>query len=464
MNAVEREAARARRLVCALYLILFVVVLPVSEALGAPPSQARVIVTARDTRERLSPRGALPFAPLSQPTEDQCALTDAAAETFMRLSPVKQQEFIRACYDIANGLGYSLGRTNIHSCDFSSESYTYVRDGDTSLSSFTLDHDRKARIPFIKRVLVAAPTLKIFASPWSPPGWMKTNGEMLHGGSLKPEHAGVWARYVVRFLEGYAREGIALWGLTVQNEPMASQTWESCIYTGEQERDFVKKHLGPALAAAGLGGVRLMIWDHNRGMMAQRAAAVLDDPEAAKYVWGTAFHWYGGDDFSTASLVHDAYPDKALLFSEGCNYPFSWKTFNDWSWGEGYGRSMIGDFNHWASGWCDWNVLLDERGGPNHVNNFCFAPVHADAQGQLHYMASYYYIGHFSRYVRPGARRVSCSSSRDDLLATAFVNPDQSVAAVAMNPTDKARDIYIWTKGQAVKAAMPAHSIATFVW
>jgi glucosylceramidase len=243
---------------------------------------------------------------------------------------------------------------------------------------------------------------------------------------------------------------------------MATQTWESCLFSAEEERDFVRDHLGPALEKAGLARLKLMIWDHNRGLLYQRAKVVYDDPRAARYVWGAGFHWYTGDHFDNVRVLHDAFPDKALLFTEGCTYPFSWEKLDDWAWGEVYGLSMVRDLNNWAAGWTDWNVLLDERGGPNHVGNFCFAPVHGDTRdGSLHYMSSYYYIGHFSKFIRPGARRVAATSNHDDLEATAFLNPDGRLAVVVLNRTDKDVPFQLWIDGRAARTTSPAHSIVT---
>jgi len=292
---------------------------------------------------------------------------------------------------------------------------------------------------------------------------MKTNNDILHGGKLKPEYAMVWAKYFIRFIEEYKKVGIPVWGLSVQNEPMAVQTWESCIFTAEEERDFVKKNLGPQLHAAGMSDLKLMIWDHNRGIMYQRAKTVLDDPEAAKYVWGTGFHWYVGDHFDNVRMVHDAWPDKNVIFTEGCNGPFDWKTINDWKWGEIYGRAIIHDLNNWAVGWTDWNILVDEKGGPNHVQNYCFAPIVGDTRdGSLHYMNSYWYLGHFSKFIRPGAQRIICSSNMDELIATAFINTDGSTIAVVMNESEKAMNIKLWIGGKAVSANLPEHSIGSF--
>jgi len=293
---------------------------------------------------------------------------------------------------------------------------------------------------------------------------MKTNNSMLQGGKLLPEYYRTWASYFSRFVREYRTAGVPVWGLTVQNEPMAVQTWESCIFTAAEERDFVKNYLGPELEHAGLSSLKLMIWDHNRGIMYQRAKAVYDDPVASQYVWGTGFHWYVGDHFDNVRLVHDAYPDKALLFTEGTEALFSADSVKDWKWGEVFGRSMIMDFNNWASGWVAWNVLLDERGGPNHLNNFCMAPIICDTKsGELTYMNSFYYLGHFSKFIRPGAKRIVCSSNADELLATAFLNENGTIAVVVMNPTDGEIAFHTWIENRAVKATSPAHSIVTLV-
>jgi glucosylceramidase len=319
------------------------------------------------------------------------ALTDAAAETYSKLPETIRRKILNAYFNPETGIGYSLCRTHINSCDFSSASYAYADvPGDTKLEHFSIEHDRQFRIPLIKEALaVSRGGFKIFASPWSPPAWMKTNNDMLHGGVLKPECRQAWADYFVRFIHAYKEEGIPIWGVTVQNEPMAVQTWESCIFTAADERDFVREYLGPTFERSGLSKVKIMIWDHNRGIMYQRAKVVYDDPEASKYVWGMGFHWYVGDHFDNVRWVHDAYPDKQLLFTEGTPASFETEKLGDWQWGETYARSMINDLNNWACGWVDWNTLLDERGGPNHVGNFCFAPLIADTKaGTLTYMNS----------------------------------------------------------------------------
>ncbi|MCK6561831.1 glycoside hydrolase family 30 protein [candidate division KSB1 bacterium] len=447
-------------------------------------SKAEVYVTAKATNDRITKKEPLTFLPLEQPDEhtptiildkDKTfqtlvgiggALTDASAETFYKLPAKQQQEILTAFFDKAQGIGFTLCRTNIHSCDFSSSSYTYAEiPGDSSLQHFSIAPDLKYKIPFIKAAFAqAGAEFKLFASPWSPPAWMKTNNNMLQGGKLRPEYNQTWANYFVRFVQEFEKAGVPIWGLTVQNEPMAVQTWESCIFTATEERDFVKYHLGPALERAGLSRLKLMIWDHNRGIMYQRAKVVYDDPVASKYVWGAGFHWYVGDHFDNVRLVHDAYPDKELVFTEGTEANFDANKVKDWQWGEFFGKSIIMDLNNWASGWVAWNVILDERGGPNHVGNFCMAPIICNTKtGELTYMNSFYYLGHFSKFLRPGAKRIICSSNHDDLLATAFLNPDGKIAVVVMNQTEKDIAFHAWIENQAVKTNSPAHSIVTLV-
>jgi glucosylceramidase len=393
------------------------------------------------------------------------ALTDAAAETYAKLPEAKRREFIKAYYDPKEGIGYTLARTNIHSCDFSSDSYTYVAEGDAELKTFSIDHDRQYRIPLIKDAMAAAGgQLTLFASPWSPPAWMKDNHDMLHGGKLKPEFADAWARYFVKFVQAYEAAGIPVWGLTVQNEPMAIQKWESCFFTAEEERDFVRDHLGPMLARSSLSSRKLIVWDHNRTLMYERARVMLDDPAAAKYVWGVGFHWYVNDSYDNVRLVKEAYPATHVLLTEACLYPWDRAKMSEWHWGESYGTALIRDLNNGAEGWTDWNILLDETGGPNHVQNYCYAPVHADTRtGELLFMNSFHYIGHFSKFIRPGARRIVSSATIDTLQTTAFRNADGSIAVVVLNTTDQDQPFTLKLDGGVAATTSPAHSIVTLV-
>lgn len=456
----------------------------------AKPTGKKVVVytTAENTKFRLTQTDTVQFAIFGQPLETQpCvfidptktfqtfvgiggALTDASAETFAKLPKEKQKEFLQQYYDVNKGIGYSLARTNIHSCDFSSGSYTYVKDNDAALKSFSVEHDKQFRIPFIKQAIAAAGgKLTLYASPWSPPAWMKDNNNMLKGGKLLPAFYQSWADYYIKFIKAYEAEGMPIWGLSVQNEPMATQTWESCLYTGEEERDFIKNFLGPTLHTAGMADKKLIAWDHNRDLMYQRASTVLDDPEAAKYVWGIGFHWYeswtgGGNTYENVKRVAESYPNKNLIFTEGCVEKYTFDGMAEWKLGERYGLSMINDFNNGTVAWTDWNILLDETGGPNHVGNFCFAPVHADTRtGEIYYLSSFYYIGHFSKFIRPGAKRIISSGSRGQLLTTAFLNTDGKIAVIVMNQSSEKIPYRLWMGGQAAEVTSLPHSIQTLV-
>ena len=463
-----------------------------NETIPAPKtfniSKAKVYVTARDTNLRLTPTGEVQFEKYGQPLETQpfvfidpnstfqtmvgigASMTDAAAETFFKLPKEVQEEFLTAYYDREKGIGYNFSRTNIASCDFSSNTYNYIEENDSLLTTFSVAHDEQFKIPFIKRNIAAAGgELTMFASPWSPPAWMKSNNNSLRGGTLLEQYKQSWANHYVRFIEEYEKQGIPVWGLSVQNEPMAVQRWESCVYTAEEERDFIKKYLGPTLHKNKMAEKKLIAWDHNRDQIYHRAATILNDPEAAKYVWGIGFHWYepwtGGDmQFDNVKLVNEAFPDKNLIFTEGTVEKFNIDQVDDWFLGERYGYSMLNDFNSGTVAWTDWNILLDETGGPNHVGNFCFAPIHGDTKnGKLIYTNSYYYIGHFSKFIAKGAKRIAASSSRSDLQSTAFMNPDGSIVVVVLNRTEGNFNYKLMIDGKAIDMESLPRSITTLV-
>ena len=461
-----------------------------SKVLNLKTIKTAVYTTAHHSDFKLTITDSLKFKELKQPLETDAsiivdsskefqtflgiggALTDASAETFYKLSKNNQKRFLEAYYNQEKGIGYSLARTSIHSCDFSASSYTYIEDGDSALATFSIEHDKKYRIPFIKKTIEAAGgKLTLYASPWSPPAFMKSNKSMLNGGKLLPEFYQSWANYYVQFIKFYEAEGIPIWGLTVQNEPLAVQRWESCIYTAEEERDFLKNYLGPTLQKEGLGSIKNIVWDHNRDLLFQRANVILNDPEAAKYAWGVGFHWYedwkdGVPMYDAVKYVKEAYPDKNLIFTEGCNESYNLERIKneDPRLAERYGKSMINDFNNGVVAWTDWNILLDETGGPNHVGNLCFSPVHGNTKtDEITFTNSYYYIGHFSKFIRPGAKKIASVSSSNALLTTAFKNTDGSLAIVVMNTSDKNIDYSVTLQSNSAYLKSLPHSIQTIL-
>ncbi|WP_331352825.1 glycoside hydrolase family 30 protein [Cellvibrio sp. UBA7671] len=446
-----------------------------------------VYTTAKDTHHKLSLTDTLSFKPAQQNKETEIAIyvnpakqyqtflgiggaiTDASAETFAKLNSKKKAEFLKAYYDKKDGIGYSLLRTTIHSSDFSSGSYTYIEEGDKELKTFSIKHDQKYRLPMLKAAIKAAGgKITTYASPWSAPAFMKDTNHMLQGGKLLPEYNNAWATYYTKFIKAYEKEGIPIWGITVQNEPMAKQTWESMIFTAEEERDFLKNHLGPVMEKAGYGDKKIIVWDHNRDLIVHRANTIMSDPEAAKYVWGIGFHWYetwtGAKPlYGNVAEVSKAYPNINLMLTEATVEKFNAERYHYWPNAERYGDSLINDFNSGAVAWTDWNILLDNTGGPNHVGNFCFAPIHEN-NGELIYTPTYYYLGHFSKFIRPDAKRVSAVSSRSVLQTTSFMNADNKLVTVVMNNTDDAISYRYYVGNEEATVKIPAHAMQTLVY
>ena len=388
------------------------------------------------------------------------AFTEAAAVTLNKLDPEKRERVLKLYFDEMEGIGYNFGRVHINSCDFSIGNYTYVKRWDKTLHSFNIDRERAAVIPMIKDAM-RYNDISVLASPWSPPGYMKTNHMMNLGGRLRKKYYELWSEYYVQFIEEYRKEGIDIWGITVQNEPKAVQIWDSCIYTAEEERDFVKNHLGAKMKRL---GVKIMFWDHNKERVIDRAAVMLKDKEAAEPVNGIAFHWYSGDHFEQLGMFHMMYPDKDILFSEGC-YEYSKGQTDTVRIGERYAHDMIGNFNNYCNMFCDWNLILDEKGGPNHVKNFCDAPIMIDTKNrEIKLHESYYYIGHFSKYLKRGAKRIGSSKWLDEIETVSFKNPDGEIVTVVLNRTENDRKICFRLNGMLIEAELEARSIATYLF
>jgi glucosylceramidase len=451
-------------------------------ALTAASSPAWTVVeTARDNGHRLAtltvPPPAAAAAPAAAIRVDPAqraqqmvgfggALTESSAWVLAQLPAEKRREILRRYYDPQEGIGYTLARTHINSCDFSLNIWSLDdTPGDFYLHQFSLAPMRKWLLPLLHDAqnIAGADRFKLLASPWSPPAWMKTNGRMDGGGALRPEYRDAWARFYVKFVEAMQREEkLPIWALTVQNEPEAVQVWESCIYHPDEERDFVRDHLGPTLAKAGLGAVQLFGWDHNRDLLEQRADALFGDAASSRFLAGAALHWYVSEDFAASGRVHAKFPDKQLIFTEGC-----WEGGakpGRWDRGERYAHNMIGDFRHWVAGWIDWNIVLDLTGGPNHVGNLCDAPVLVDtAKGEVIYQTSFDYIAHFSRYVPAGSHRIASDGGPGALEHVAFQNPDGRLVVVVLNRGDAAVPFALAVGDRSLAAAIPAHAIQTWL-
>lgn len=447
----------------------------------------KVIISSKETGEKLKNKEEIKFSknPINNPTikinEEKeyqkiigfgGAFTEAGAYVLSKLEKEKRKEAISAYFNSETGINYTFCRTHINSCDFSLSNYSYDDvENDVELKEFSIQHDKKLLIPLIKDAIkISEKELKIFASPWSPPAWMKTNGRMNNGGKLKKEYYEIWARYFAKYIKEYKKEGINIWGITLQNEPMAETPWDNCIYSNEEERDFLKV-IGPILKEEEISS-KIIVWDHNKDIMKSRVDTIFSDKEAIKWAWGVGFHWYSDEDSKTImnnsvlDYIHEKY-ETNLVFTEGCIPYYNMEKENligEWWTGEKYGTHIIEDLNHWTRAWCDWNMFLNEKGGPNHVNNYCDAPIMADGEkNKLYFNSSYYYMGHFSKYIMPGAVRIDFENKDDNLQMTAFKNENGDIILVVMNKTDKNKMFSVELKGEFLEYNIDSHSIITFI-
>lgn len=393
------------------------------------------------------------------------AFTEAAAHNYSRMSSQKQRQILKDYFG-AEGLGYSMGRISMNSCDFGLGNYTYIAEGDHRLKTFDIAHDEKEILPLIRQAMdLRGGDLEFLVSPWSPPAFMKDNHDMNHGGRLKKEYYDVWAKYFVRFIEEYRRRGVKIRALTVQNEPEATQVWDSCRYTAEEEAEFVADYLGPALQEAGCGDVDIYIWDHNKEALFDRFCASMKNSKAAAYIKGAAVHWYTGDHFEAIELVRKVYPDRKVMFTEGCVEYSRFADTGEVEKAEMYAHDILGNLNAGVCGYLDWNLILDENGGPNHVGNFCAAPIMCNPwEDAYEKRLTYYYIGHFSRYIAKGAVRIGTTKYSSDLEVSGYKNPDNTRTIVVLNRSDRDRDITLREQGMGITATVEAHSIVTFCY
>lgn len=329
-----------------------------------------------------------------------------------------------------SGLRYNFCRICIGSSDFSLDQYDYLAPGATNLESFSIERDRRYVIPMIHDAQAAAKAageeIVFFASPWSPPAFMKDTGSRVKGGRLLPEYREMYAEYFVKFIKAYAAEGIPISAVTPQNETLAPSPWDSCLVSAEEEAALIRA-LSAAFAAHGLE-VKILAWDHNKGRLYHRMEEIYR--EVPDLVAGAAFHWYSGQHFEELALMRERYPGKLLIASEFCN-GLGRKIFDT------YGAELMGNLTHGVQAECEWNLMLGAAGEPYHDRAFgCSAPIHSDGKN-LTLRRSYFEMYLFSHFVRRGARALATSSFCEGLNAAAFRNPDGRLVVVVRNATGK---------------------------
>ena len=390
------------------------------------------------------------------------AMTEAAGSVLCQLPEGERQKIIESYYG-KDGLGYTLIRTHMDSCDFSLGNYCADDvPGDIEFAHFSLERDNKHIIPFLKEIKRISEDFKLFMAPWSPPAYMKTNNNRNGGGELKPEYYRAWARYLAHYIKEYEKAGLPVFCVSTQNEPKAVQTWDSCVYSAEQERDFILNHLRPALNEEGITPL-IMIWDHNKERMLERSELIIDD-KTNGIVGAIGFHWYSGDHVEAMSLTHKRFPDKLLISTEACVEYSRHAREDAHKHAAFYAHDIIGGLNNGMHGFIDWNLVLDEKGGPNHVGNYCEAPIMCDTkEGKWYKNASWYFIKHFSKYIRPGAKRIGHSLYTSQLEACAFVNPDGSIVTVVHNPSREEIPYKLRVHGHISDCTAKPQSISTII-
>jgi len=396
------------------------------------------------------------------------SFTESSAYLLNQIGSENRDKILEAYFG-ESGAKYSLTRTHINSSDFSLSNYSYAPvAGDVGLESFSVDEDRDDIIPMIKDAMAKSKDgFKIISSPWTAPPWMKDNNNFV-GGKLLPQYYGTWALFFSRYIDAYKAEGIDIWGLTVENEPLGNgNNWESMHFTPEEMTFFVQNHLGPKLEADGKGHIKILGYDQNREHLNEWVDAMYKDEQSSKYFAGTAIHWYASTFNVFAEelqYAHQKAPDKHLIQSEACidaevpkwqDDAWYWsKEATDWGWDWApeeekplhpkyvpvyrYARDIIGCLNNWVDGWVDWNMVLDRQGGPNWFKNWCVAPVIVDPdKDEVYFTPLYYTLTHFSKYIRPGAVRIGYEMGSDELQITAAQNPDGTIVLVVLNEDNK---------------------------
>ncbi len=423
------------------------------------------------------------------------AFTESSAFLVTKLSESNRKKIMNAYFG-EDGANYSLTRTHINSCDFSLKHYAYdLVDGDKNLDHFSIDEDKKNNlIPMILEAkAISKEGFKIIASPWTSPPWMKDNKNWV-GGKLLHEYYDTWALYFSKYIDAYKKEGIDIWGITVENEPHGNgNNWESMLYSPQEMTNFVQNNLGPTLKKEGKSDIKILGYDQNRAGIKEWVNEMYKEEKSSNYYSGTAIHWYEStyevfpEDLQYA---HKKAPHKYLIQTEACvdsevphwqDDAWYWKKeATDWGWDwasekekylhpkyapvNRYAVDIIGCLNNWVDGWVDWNMVLDTKGGPNWFKNWCVAPVIVDTDKDEVYLTPLYYVmSHFSKFMRPGALKIGCKIDNKEVLATAVKNPDGSIVLVVFNPTEKKQNLEIKLTNQTKIISINASALQTVV-
>ncbi len=474
------------------------------------------------------------------------SFTESSAFVLAHLEPSERRAVMNQIFS-KEGANFSIARTHIASCDFTVEGkYSYADvPSDINLDNFSIQPDIDGfdtakypgikdpdydLLPMIKEALAIKSeqrdsSLNIISSAWTAPYWMKDiedwyisaseeNNWAGTGGALKPEYIKTYSDYLVKYIEAYAEQGVAIWGLTPVNEPHGNNgSWESMNFSPESQNEFIKQHLGPALKTSPYNDTRILIFDQNRDGLEHWADVIFGDKQTAPFVYGAAIHWYESTNMvyeDAIDRVHSKFPQFSIIHTEGCidnlgndgppesknpalhkesnwfnNDSFWWnENATDWAFespwiGEDvknhpiytpvhrYARNIIVSLDHWVTGWIDWNIVLDSIGGPNHVDNFCGAPIMIDTDTELvYYTPIYYVLSQLSRTIRPGDKAVQTQKHLpgldDDTLHTcATINADKLLSVQLLNTSKDVVTVNLQIKKSYAEISIPANSVQT---
>jgi len=445
-----------------------------SAAQSPPPGEIGVWTT--DDHERCAPGRPLAWNPASSPASRTAivldaekkyqpilgfgaAFTDAACFTLNRLDPPVRERLFHDLFHPAE-MGFSVCRTAIGASDYSTKVYSF-NDGepDPDLTRFSIDHDRAYILPILREARKANPDLFLFSSPWSPPGWMKSNNSML-GGNMQRRHMAPYANYFIKFLKAYQAEGVPVQAITVQNEVDTDQDGRmpACTWPQEIEADFVGQHLGPAFERAGVA-TKIWIIDHNYNLWG-RATCELETPGVRKYTNAIAWHGYVGE-VEWIDRVHGAFPDVEMYWTEGGSDYTSPDYATDWA---KWSTTFTGILRHWCRSITAWNLALDEVGKPNVGPFTCGGLVSVHSQTKdIAYSGQYWAFAQYSRFIKRDARRFESTSTGSPILHAAFENPGgQRVVVLTNSGAPQTCDLRLGS--QATSLSLSQNSVTTLVW
>lgn len=390
------------------------------------------------------------------------AITESAGYVYSLMDEMQKRQLMEA-YFSPKRMNYRLVRLHLDSCDFSLGQYDAVSDpSDTGLNSFSMDRMEKYVLPMLRDAeKTAGRKLELLLSPWSPPAYMKDNGKREDGGKLLPEYRQMWANYLCRYIVELRNRGFKVRRMTLQNEAMAVQRWDSCIFTAREQRDFIVEHMAPAMERYGVSDVEFYLWDHNKERVFDWMKDAID-PVSDPLIAGAAVHWYTGDHFEALELARRQFPDKRLISSESCLELYRVDRSQVIESAQRMARELIEDLNHGITAFYDWNILLDEQGGPNYVGNYCLAPfLYNTKTGWLESQLLQQYFEHITGSILPGSVRIAYTKYAGIIHVTAWKRPDGKLAIVVLNTSNDPAPVSLRMEGKTASFMLYPKSITS---